>query len=137
MQTTPEGFKLLEAGDYVPGAFYDEDSAFNANVQLTRQKLQDMNNAKADKGQTFTGTLTAAGWAGSSAPYTQTVTIEGLPEDADGDVGLPDSVNDAQDKAARDARLRPVSPQPAGSITIRATGKKPTIAIPFVVRVGG
>ena len=136
MQTTPEGFKLLEAGDYVPGAFYNEDSAFNSNVQLTKQKLQDLNNAKADKGQEFSGTLTAAGWAGTTAPYTQTATIEGLPEDADGDVGLP-YVTDAQDKAARDARLRPILPQPAGSVTIKATGKKPTIDIPIVVRVRG
>jgi len=39
MITTNKGFKKLEGGDYVPNAFYAEDSAFNSNVDLLERKL--------------------------------------------------------------------------------------------------
>ena len=42
MQTTDRGYKKLEGGDYVPAAFYDADSAFNANVDTLESALDDV-----------------------------------------------------------------------------------------------
>jgi hypothetical protein len=110
--------------------FYDID-VVNANLMILENGIKDVETT------VYSGTLTAVGWVGSVAPYTQTVAITGLPEDAGGDIGLPMSATDAQDKAARDARLRPIEPQPAGSVTVKATGKKPIIDIPIVISVRG
>lgn len=40
-----------------------------------------LNDRKADKAHVLTGTLLASAWAGSKAPYTQTVYIDGITED--------------------------------------------------------
>ena len=41
MIETANGLKKLQGGDYVPAAFYDEDSAFNTNAQALDTHLDD------------------------------------------------------------------------------------------------
>ena len=86
---------------------------------------------KAAVSVAYTATLTAASWTGTG-PYTQTVTVTGLPAGAKGVVGLADSATAAQREAARDAMLVKTA-QDAGSVTITADGDKPTINIPIVI----
>jgi hypothetical protein len=136
MQTTPGGFKLLEGGDYVPAAFYAEDGAFNVNTQLTEVRLDNLDEEKADKSMVKTGTLVSTGWAGSSAPYTQAVDIDGVAADSNGTAGLAPTATAAQMEAAADAKLL-VTAQAAGSITVSAFGDKPTIDLPIQVLIVG
>ena len=87
------------------------------------------------KSRAVTATLTAAGWAGSG-PWTQTVTVSGLTSTSNGVVGPTTGVTDAQFEAMQKACLRP-SAQSANSLTIKATGTKPTINLPIQVIIVG
>lgn len=80
----------------------------------------------------YTGTLTASGWTGSAAPYSQSVTVTGLSAGAGGAVGVADSATDAQYQAAVEAQLRK-SAQAVNSVTVKAYGDKPTVDIPIAV----
>ena len=79
-----------------------------------------------------TATLTAAGWTGDSAPYTQTVTVTGLAADAHLIVGLAPTVTSEEMEAAAAAMLLATA-QAAGSITISAFGDKPEAALPILI----
>lgn len=107
---------------------YYDIGIHNANMD----KIDTAVNGKAAKSTIRTATLTAAGWTGSSAPYTQTVTVSGLPAGAKGTVGLADTATDEQYEAAVAAMLRKTA-QASNSITIKAYGEKPSVNIPIVV----
>lgn len=78
------------------------------------------------------GTLATASWAGSSAPYTQTLTVTGLGATQNGSISVAQSATADQRAAASKAKLS-VTGQAAGSLTITADGTKPTIDIPVTV----
>lgn len=80
----------------------------------------------------YTGSLTVAGWTGSDAPYTQSVTVTGLAADAHLIVGIAPSATAEQVEAAANAMLLATA-QAAGSITISAFGDKPDAAIPILI----
>ena len=82
-------------------------------------------------------TLTAAGWTGSAAPYTQTVAVAGIADaNTPGEVGLAQSATKEQRDAARAAMISPTG-QAVNSLTVTADGEKPTVAIPCVVTILG
>lgn len=81
-------------------------------------------------------TLTASGWVGSSAPYSQTVNVDGIDTNTQGAVFVAESATDEQYNAAVYAILRKTA-QGTNSITIKAYGEKPTIDIPLTLRIGG
>lgn len=81
--------------------------------------------------------LRAAGWSGTSAPYTQTVSVSIVKNPSiDGYVGLAETVTTEQWNAAALARLRKTA-QGNGTITITAEGDRPTIDIPITVVLTG
>lgn len=78
--------------------------------------------------------LTAAGWSGSAAPYTQTVSVVGLLAASKGvEVGLSDTATQTQRTAARSAMIAPTGIAD-GQITVVADGDVPTIDLPMLVR---
>ena len=81
-------------------------------------------------------TLTAAGWTGSAAPYTQTVRVPGIT--AHGVAGLAADTTAKQRETARLAQLdvlrRDVAAQ---TVTFVADGVKPTVDLPCVVEIYG
>jgi hypothetical protein len=92
---------------------------------------------KAEKSGTVNSTLLATGWAGTAAPYTQTLTVQGVtaPPNENNvmfDMGM--SITKAQNDAGLDAVLRATA-QGTNSVTISAFGVKPSIDIPvqFVI----
>ena len=107
---------------------YDE-----AQTLSETQRAQARTNIDApQKAKEYTATLTAAGWTGDSAPYTQTVTVTGLAADAHLIVGLAPTVTAEEMEAAAAAMLLATG-QSAGSITISAFGDKPEAALPILI----
>jgi hypothetical protein len=85
---------------------------------------------------TVTGTLTASAWTGTSAPYSQDVTVNGVTSTNGVLFDLGMSISDAQLTSALDGKLRATA-QTTNKVTIKAFGDKPAIDIPvqFLVNV--
>lgn len=80
--TDASGPHVFNVMDGVDGETPSTDQ-FVTNTALTQTLASYLTSAAAaetyaEKGFTWTGTLTAAGWSGSAAPYTQTITISGM-----------------------------------------------------------
>ncbi len=80
--------------------------------------------------------LPAAGWTGTSAPFTNTVNVAGVNANNNIYVAIGSGASTAQYTAAADAQLH-CSGQGAGSITMRAFDTKPTVDIPISVLILG
>lgn len=79
----------------------------------------------------ITATLIASNWSGSG-PYTYNLTTSGVTTSSNGQIGLSPSATDAQYEAAALANIR-ITAQSANSITLTATGTKPTVNLPVVI----
>lgn len=78
--------------------------------------------------------LRADDWSGSSAPYTQNLTVPNLKASSAGEFGLSHKATFAEREAARNASIM-VTAQRNGGITVSADSAKPTIDIPCVLTV--
>ena len=85
-----------------------------------------------------TATLTAAGWTGSAAPYTQTLSVAGTPADQSAvvSIGYPPSVTKEQMEAWAAGMVLGTA-HAAGSITFQAKGDKPAISLPVQIVIQG
>lgn len=84
---------------------------------------------KADKSKSETATLLSSAWTGESAPYTQTISVENLTAEQNGNISVSKNSTFEQREAARAAMLSVVGQQ-NGSLTIAADGDKPETDIP-------
>ena len=107
---------------------YDEAQTLS-EIQMAQART---NIDAPKKAKEYTATLTVAGWTGDDAPYTQTVTVTGLPADAHLIVGLATTVTAEEMEAAAAAMLLATA-QAAGSITISAFGDKPVAELPILI----
>ena len=82
------------------------------------------------------GTLSAASWSGSEAPYTQAVAVSGMTASKKAFVGLPHTATSAQ-YLANIAALLHVTSQGTNTITITAEGEVPEIDLPVLVLIVG
>ena len=79
----------------------------------------------------LTGTLTAEGWSGSAAPYTQTLTITGIPASQAAAVFVSIGASAAAEAIeAWGGGMVMATAHAADSIAFKAYGDKPTIALP-------
>ncbi|MCQ4768995.1 hypothetical protein NE579_01035 [Intestinimonas massiliensis] len=111
-------------------------AGYVSDAQEAAQDAADAAEAVSAYGTEVQVTITAAGWTGSAAPYTQTVAVAGLLANSYGDIGPSNSATAAQ-RAAYRAALIAVSAQADGSLTLVADGDKPAVDLPAVVRFGG
>ena len=84
----------------------------------------------------LTGTLTAEGWSGSAAPYTQTLTITGIPASQDAAVFVSIGASaPAEAIEAWGGGMVMATAHGANSLTFSAKGEKPGTDLPIQVTV--
>jgi hypothetical protein len=92
---------------------------------------------KVDAGNSVvSATLSSGSWSGSTAPYSQAVTVNGVTASNNCIVSVAQGASAAQYEAASEAQMLPYS-QSANTITIYAYGDKPTVNIPISVLILG
>lgn len=84
----------------------------------------------------YSATLPANAWIGEVAPYTNTITVNGISATSNGYTSLAPSVNATQYEEARVAQLLLTS-HTANTIVMSAFGQKPTVDIPIIIEVIG
>lgn len=90
----------------------------------------------AGKSSVITATLAVASWSGTAAPYTYVLTVNGVTTTSNQEVLPSLSITAAQLEALQAANIQDGG-QAANTITLKAFGDKPTVAIPIRVIIRG
>lgn len=107
----------------------------NSNMTIIDEALAKMCSDIGTKAKASTyvnATLLSTGWTGTSAPYSQTITVSGLGVDQNGFIQIAQGATADQREAVRLALLG-VTGQSSGKLTISADGDKPSTDIPVTV----
>ena len=139
--TRVEYNKLLANNTYDPNKYYyvtdDFDSAtiINDSISSTStayssSKTNALLGAKVNKSSKVSATMNASSWSGSSAPYTITLSINGVTTSNNVEILIPGSATNAQVEAWMAAGIVNGT-QAANSVTLKAYGDKPSINIPI------
>ena len=78
----------------------------------------------------------STGWSGESAPYTQTVTVPGVTTSSTVLIDVEDTVTAEQMDAYINAKIAGGG-QDTGSVTLKAFGDKPSVAVPIKILIMG
>lgn len=109
----------------------------NTNVTNNTSKISTLTtDLDATKDQTITATLATASWTGSSAPYSYKISNSKILATSNVDVSLASSATDAQALAFVAGAFVP-GVVAAGSITVKAYGKKPKVDLPVILLIHG
>ena len=112
-------------------------STTNSNVSSNTTKIgtltTDLNNTKD---QSATATLASASWIGTSAPYSYKISNSKILANSNVDVSIASSATDAQALSFVGGAFVP-GVVAAGSVTIKAYGKKPKVDIPIAILIHG
>lgn len=81
-------------------------------------------------------TLAAASWSGDSAPYTYTLTVNGVTDTSTQEIVFATSINLEQLTAGQNANIQDGG-QSANTIILKAWGEKPTVDLPIRVIMRG
>lgn len=139
--TRVEYNKLLANNTYDPNKYYyvtdDFDSAtiINDSISSTStayssSKTNALLGAKVNKSSKVSATMNASSWSGSSAPYTITLSINGVTTSNNVEILIPGSATNAQVEAWMAAGIVNGT-QATNSVTLKAYGDKPSINIPI------
>lgn len=85
---------------------------------------------------TTEATLAAASWSGDSAPYTYTLTVNGVTDTSTQEIIFVTSINLEQLTAGQNANIQDDG-QSANTIVLKAWGEKPTVDLPIRVIMRG
>jgi hypothetical protein len=111
-------------------------TATNSRIWTAQRVAQAIAAQAAGKPAVSTATLLASGWSGSSAPYTQAVSVSGMLASDLADVGPVYSAARATRQAQREAwNLVGDADSAAGSLTFTCDEDKPETDIPIQIRV--
>lgn len=112
-------------------------STTNTNVSSNTTKISTLTTDLSNtKDQSATATLTAASWSGTSAPYSYKISNSKILANSNVDVSIASSATDAQALAYVAGAFVPGAVA-AGSVTIKAYGKKPKVDIPIAILIHG
>ena len=139
--TRAEYNELLANNTYDPNKYYyvtDDfdsatiinDSASSTSTAYSSSKTNTLLSSKVDKSSKVSVTMNASSWSGSSAPYTITLSINGVTTSNNVEILIPGSATDAQVEAWMAAGIVNGT-QDANSVTLKAYGDKPSIDIPI------
>ena len=107
-----------------------EQMASESNSNMV--KIDAALSGKAEQSRSVEITLTADGWIGDAAPFSQQVAVENLKADTNGSIAIASGATVEQRAAVRKAQLS-IAAQADGLLTLNCDGKKPTVDIPAVV----
>ncbi len=107
-----------------------EQMASESNSNMV--KIDAALSGKAEQSRSVEITLTADGWTGDVAPYSQQVAVANLKADTNGSIAIASGATVEQRAAVRKAQLS-IAAQADGLLTLNCDGKKPTVDIPAVV----
>lgn len=85
----------------------------------------------------LTATISASNWTGTSAPYSNIVTVNGIDADSTVEVTPASTITSTELKAMQDANLIDGGSMGTNYFTLKAYGSKPTINIPILVTLSG
>jgi hypothetical protein len=105
-------------------------------VKGNADNIAALQSGKADKSAVVTTTLPASAWAGTDAPYSQTISVDGVTATSANEILPGASISASQLELLQLANLQDGG-QAAGSITVLAYGGKPTADLPIRVIVRG
>lgn len=139
--TRAEYNKLLANKTYDPNKYYyvtDDfdsatiinDSASSTSTAYSSSKTNALLGTKVNKSSKVSATMNASSWSGSSAPYTITLSINGVTTSNNVEILIPGSATNAQVEAWMAAGIVNGT-QAANSVTLKAYGDKPSINIPI------
>ena len=107
------------------------DTTSSANQVFSSQKTEAV---YAKKSTIVDTVLSASDWTGSVAPFTYTLSVNGVTATSVNEISYKYSNNNTQITAYQSALLRDGG-QSAGKIILKATGTKPTVDIPITIIV--
>jgi len=107
-----------------------EQMASESNSNMV--KIDAALSGKAEQSRSVEITLTADGWIGDAAPFSQQVAVANLKADTNGSIAIASGATVEQRAAVRKAQLS-IAAQADGLLTLNCDGKKPTVDIPAVV----
>ena len=81
-------------------------------------------------------TISAENWTGTEAPYTNTVSVEGVTETNVVDLITPEALTQQQIEAYQNSLILNAT-QSSGQITLQCWGTPPTIDLPMLVNIRG
>lgn len=116
--------------------FLDWRLKMNGPDDSNMVKIDEILAQKADSSRIINTMLSASGWSGDNAPFTQTLPIEGLTTIQNVAIDVAQNITDIQLQAACDAKIT-ASEQTDGGLTILAKGTKPSCDIPVTVIIIG
>lgn len=126
----------LELTDDASTKFQNWREIVNGVNNSNAQKIDNAFGTKANKSSQITATLLASAWAGVVAPFTQTITVNGLTAEQNGTIAVAQSATAAQREAAREA-LMSLTGQRNGELDVVADGEMPEVDIPVVITLLG
>lgn len=106
------------------------DSVSSTSTAYSSSKTNALLDTKVNKSSKVSATMNASSWSGSSAPYTITLSINGVTTSNNVEILIPGSATDAQVEAWMAAGIVNGT-QTANSVTLKAYGDKPSINIPI------
>lgn len=116
--------------------FQDWRNEMNGTDDSNMVKIDAALGEKANSSIAVGATLLSSAWNGIDAPFTQSLSIDGLTASQNGTISVSHDATAAQREAARDAMLSVVG-QADGTLTIAADGEMPEIDIPvYIILLG-
>lgn len=130
MSETPNYGLYLE--DDASTRFQEWREKINGTENSNMVKIDTALGTMAQKSGKVVGTLLASAWSGIDSPFTQTLAVEGLVADQNGNISVAQNATIEQRDAARMAMLSVIG-QSEGQLIISADGEMPEVDIPVVV----